>query len=117
LALIPLPSEHRFTPAKASLGKKLYFDPRLSAASSQSCASCHSPGFGWGDGMASGSGRGTTRLERRSPTIINSAWGAVLTRASLPPTTLKGEPRCQSVSNLRLLGRTPLRANGAPCSC
>jgi cytochrome c peroxidase len=48
LALIPFPSENRFTPAKASLGKKLYFDPRLSAASSQSCASCHSPGFGWG---------------------------------------------------------------------
>ena len=47
-ALIPFPSENRFTLAKAALGKKLYFDPRLSAASSKSCASCHSPGFGWG---------------------------------------------------------------------
>jgi cytochrome c peroxidase len=76
-ALIPFPSGNRFTPAKASLGKKLYFDPRLSATSLHSCASCHSPGFGWGDGMASGSARGTTRLERRSPTIVNSAWGEV----------------------------------------
>jgi len=75
--LIPFPSENRFTPAKASLGKKLYFDPRLSAASLQSCASCHSPSFGWGDGIAPGPGGGTTRLERRSPTIINSAWGEV----------------------------------------
>ena len=75
--LIPFPSENRFTPAKASLGKKLYFDPRLSAASLQSCANCHSPGFGWGDGMASRSARGTTRLERRSPTVINAAWAEV----------------------------------------
>ena len=45
-ALIPFPAENRFTQAKAALGKKLYFDPRLSAASSLSCASCHSPGFG-----------------------------------------------------------------------
>lgn len=76
-ALIPFPSENCFTPAKAALGKKLYFDPRLSATSSQSCASCHSPGFGWGDGMALGSGHGMTRLTRRSPTLINSAWGEV----------------------------------------
>jgi cytochrome c peroxidase len=51
--LIPFPSENRFTLAKAVLGKKLYFDPRLSAASSLSCASCHSPGFGWGEGWRS----------------------------------------------------------------
>jgi EAL domain-containing protein (putative c-di-GMP-specific phosphodiesterase class I) len=69
-ALIPFPAENRFTQAKAALGKKLYFDPRLSAASSLSCASCHSPGFGWGDGMALGSGYGMTRLERRSPTVV-----------------------------------------------
>jgi cytochrome c peroxidase len=59
-ALIPFPSANRFTRAKAALGKKLYFDPRLSAASSLSCASCHSPGFGWGDGMAPGVGHGVT---------------------------------------------------------
>lgn len=76
-ALIPFPSENRFTLAKAALGKKLYFDPRLSAASSLSCASCHSPGFGWGDGMALGMGHGMTGLARRSPTIVNSAWGEV----------------------------------------
>jgi cytochrome c peroxidase len=76
-ALIPFPDENRFTPAKAALGKTLYFDPRLSAASSVSCASCHSPGFGWGDGMALGSGNDTARLARRSPTVVNSAWGEV----------------------------------------
>ena len=28
-----------------------YFDTRLSVTSAQSCASCHNPGFGWGDGL------------------------------------------------------------------
>ncbi len=73
---IPFPKENPYTLAKAALGKKLYFDPRPSAMSAQSCASCHTPGFGWGDGLALGVGRGMTKLDRRSPTIINSAWGA-----------------------------------------
>src|SRR6267142_460337 len=70
---IPFPKENPYTLAKAALGKKLYFDPRLSAMSAQSCASCHTPGFGWCDGLALGVGRGMTKLDRRSPTIINSA--------------------------------------------
>src|SRR4030088_78459 len=57
-ALIPFPKENPYTPEKASLGKKLYFDTRISVTSAQSCASCHSPGFGWGDGLAAGVGHG-----------------------------------------------------------
>jgi len=75
--LVPFPEENAYTPEKAALGKKLYFDPRLSATSAQSCASCHSPGFGWGDGLAVGVGHGMAKLSRRSPTTINGAWGAV----------------------------------------
>jgi cytochrome c peroxidase len=76
-ALIPFPRENPYTRAKAALGKKLYFDPRLSAASAQSCASCHSPGLGWGDGLPVGVGHNMQKLDRRTPTIVNSAWGAV----------------------------------------
>jgi cytochrome c peroxidase len=75
--LIPFPKENPYTPEKASLGKKLYFDPRVSVTSSQSCASCHSPGFGWGDGLAVGIGHGMAKLDRRSPSIVNAAWGAI----------------------------------------
>ena len=76
-AMIPFPKENPYTPQKAALGKKLYFDTRLSVTSAQSCASCHSPGFGWGDGLAVGVGHGMAKLGRHSPTIINAAWGAV----------------------------------------
>ena len=44
-ATIPFPKENPYTPEKATLGKKLYFDTRLSVTSAQSCASCHGPGF------------------------------------------------------------------------
>jgi cytochrome c peroxidase len=76
-ALIAFPKENPYTPEKASLGKKLYFDPRLSVTSAQSCASCHSPAFGWGDGLAVGVGHGMAKLGRRSPTVVNAAWGAI----------------------------------------
>jgi cytochrome c peroxidase len=74
---IPFPRENPYTPAKAALGKKLYFDTRLSVTSAQSCASCHSPSFGWGDGLPVGVGHGMAKLGRRSPSIINAAWGAI----------------------------------------
>jgi cytochrome c peroxidase len=74
---IPFPKQNPYTIEKAMLGKKLYFDTRLSVTSAQSCASCHNPGFGWGDGLAVGVGHGMNKLGRHSPTIINAAWGGI----------------------------------------
>jgi cytochrome c peroxidase len=74
---IPFPKDDPYTPQKMALGKKLYFDTRISVTSAQSCASCHNPGFGWADGLAVGVGHGMAKLGRHSPTIINAAWGAV----------------------------------------
>ena len=76
-ASIPFPKENPYTPQKMLLGKKLYFDTRLSVTSAQSCASCHNPGFGWGDGLAVGVGHGMAKLGRHSPTVVNAAWGAI----------------------------------------
>jgi cytochrome c peroxidase len=75
--VIPFPKDNPYTPEKAALGKKLYFDTRLSVTSAQSCASCHNPAFGWGDGLAVGVGHGMAKLGRRSPTVVNGAWGAI----------------------------------------
>jgi cytochrome c peroxidase len=74
---IPFPAQNPYTAEKAALGKKLYFDTRLSGAHLLSCASCHNPGFGWGDGQAKGVGHGMKQLGRRSPTIINAAFGEI----------------------------------------
>jgi len=74
---IPFPKDNPYTLAKAELGKKLYFDTRLSAANVLSCATCHSPAYGWGDGQPTGVGHGMKKLGRRSPTIINAAFGEI----------------------------------------
>jgi cytochrome c peroxidase len=74
---IPFPKDNPYTVEKAALGKKLYFDTRLSGANVQSCASCHSPGFAWGDGLAKGVGNQMKVLGRRSPTIVNAAFGQI----------------------------------------
>src|SRR5689334_15675233 len=76
-ATIPFPKDNTYTPEKAALGKKLYFDTRLSVTSAQSCGSCHSPSFGWGDGLAVGIGHGMQKLGRHTPTVINAAWSDI----------------------------------------
>jgi cytochrome c peroxidase len=72
---IPFPESNPYTIEKATLGKRLFFDTRLSAANLLSCASCHNPAYGWGDGQAKGIGHGMKQLDRRSPTIVNVAFG------------------------------------------
>ena len=74
---IPFPKDNAYTVEKAALGKKLYFDTRLSQANLLSCASCHSPAYGWGDGQPTGVGHQMKILGRRSPTIINAAFGQI----------------------------------------
>ncbi|MBV8700768.1 MAG: cytochrome-c peroxidase, partial [Bradyrhizobium sp.] len=76
-AAIPFPKDNPYTPEKAALGKKLYFDTRLSVTSAQSCGSCHSPSFGWGDGLAVGVGHGMQKLGRHTPTVVNAAWSDI----------------------------------------
>ena len=76
-ASIRFPKDNPYTPEKASLGKKLYFDTRLSVTSAQSCASCHNPGLGWGDGSDRRRRPRHGQTRRRSPTIVNLAWGAI----------------------------------------
>jgi cytochrome c peroxidase len=73
--MIPFPQENPYTPEKAFLGRMLFYDTRLSGSGTLACASCHNPGFSYGDDQAKGIGQGMNPLERRSPSIINSAWG------------------------------------------
>lgn len=75
---VPFPKENPITPERVQLGKALFFDPRLSAANSISCASCHNPAFAWGDGLPKGVGHGSKELGRRTPTILNVAFGELM---------------------------------------
>ncbi len=56
------------------MGKTLYFDPRLSGSNWISCATCHNPGLGFGDGLPRALGNGQKELGRHTPTIVNSGY-------------------------------------------
>jgi cytochrome c peroxidase len=75
---IPFPADNPYSADKAKLGEMLFFDPRLSGANYISCATCHNPGFSWGDGLPRGIGHAMTVLGRRTPTILNGAWAELL---------------------------------------
>ena len=76
LGLIPVqfPKDNPYTPEKAALGKLLYFDTRLSADNTVSCASCHSPEFAFTDGKAVSDGIRAQKGGRSAPTVINRAY-------------------------------------------
>ena len=72
---LTIPADNPQTVAKIELGKKLFFDPRLSGNNLFSCATCHNPTLGFADGLPRFLG-GPTAKEggRHSPTIINCAY-------------------------------------------
>lgn len=71
---VPVPEDAPLTPDRVELGKLLYFDSRLSGDGSISCADCHDPKQGRGDGGDLSRGYPGTMHWRNSQTIVNSAY-------------------------------------------
>jgi cytochrome c peroxidase len=59
-------------PAAAHLGRFLFFDERLSGPGDVSCATCHKPELGWGDGRRKA--KGVSHHPRHSMTLWNVAY-------------------------------------------
>lgn len=86
--LKPIPFEHKaqmklikefqkdLSAAKADLGRKLYFDPRLSKSGVISCNTCHNLGLGGADGVSAAIGHQWTANPHHlnSPTVYNSVF-------------------------------------------
>lgn len=75
---VPHPDDNRFSPERRALGKLLFFDPRLSGTGDISCATCHDPALSWTDGRARAVGATRVPLERRTQTVLNTAYAAAL---------------------------------------
>jgi len=74
----PSPPDNPTTPEKAELGKKLFFDRRLSGDGTMSCATCHDPESGFADALPISLSYPTTRNWRNSPGLVNSAYRKTL---------------------------------------
>src|SRR5258708_2929675 len=68
------PKDNKYSMEKAELGRYLYYDKRLSADDSVSCASCHAPEHGFTDGAAVSTGIKGQKGGRSAPTVINRAY-------------------------------------------
>lgn len=75
---IPFPEKAPYSPQLATLGKMLFFDPRLSGAKNMNCASCHNPSFGYEVPVKTAIGAANEPLGRQAPTVLNTAWVAPL---------------------------------------
>jgi len=62
------------SPARIELGKKLFFDPRLSASNLISCNTCHNVGLGGVDLQETSTGHGWQKGPRNAPTVFNSVF-------------------------------------------
>jgi cytochrome c peroxidase len=77
-AVLPetMPGAENDTPQRIALGKKLFFEKRLSINDTQSCASCHilDDGFAGVDNLPTSPGAKKQHGDRNSPTVLNAGW-------------------------------------------
>ena len=71
---LPLPADNPLTADAIALGRKLYFEKRLSSDNTFSCGSCHSPYIRFADGLKVASGVGAQQGRRNTPTVLNAAY-------------------------------------------
>ncbi len=70
----PIPADNPMSPAKVELGRRLFYDTRLSGNGGFSCASCHRQEFGFADARNIPVGSTGEPHPRNSMGIANSAW-------------------------------------------
>lgn len=70
------------TREKIELGRRLFYDPRLSGNQEQSCASCHEQRFAFADGLRTPTGSTGQVLKRNSLGLANSVYSSSLTWAN-----------------------------------
>ncbi len=71
-----VPAENPMTKAKVELGRRLFFDPRLSVTGAYACASCHDPARAFTDGRARALGATGEIHPRGTMPLVNVGYNA-----------------------------------------
>ncbi len=74
LGQIEIPADNPMTVQGIELGRRLFFDPILSADSTMSCSTCHNPTQSFSDGLATSPGIDGILGQRSSMSLINIAF-------------------------------------------
>lgn len=72
--LPPLAAENRPSAEAIALGRKLFYEPKLSEDNTLSCASCHRPDMYFTDGQRVAIGVARQAGTRNTPSVINAAY-------------------------------------------
>ena len=72
---VPVPEDNPITQEKVALGRRLFFDRRLSRDGSGGCASCHNPNRAFSTPLAVSTGVGGRQGRRNAPALINRGYG------------------------------------------
>ena len=73
-SVVPAVRDNAITHEKVELGKRLFFDPRLSRSGFLSCNSCHNLGLGGDDNLETSVGHGWQTGPRNAPTVLNAVF-------------------------------------------
>jgi cytochrome c peroxidase len=73
----PITPPKEINQPKAELGKKLFFDPRLSKSGFISCNSCHNLSMGGSDNLKTSIGHNWQQGPINAPTVLNSSFSFV----------------------------------------
>lgn len=73
----PIKPPHDLNAPRAELGKKLFFDPRLSKSGFISCNSCHNLSMGGSDNLPTSIGHDWHQGPINAPTVLNSSFNFV----------------------------------------
>jgi cytochrome c peroxidase len=84
-----VPADNPMSEAKVALGCRLFFETRLSATHTYSCASCHKPELAFTDGRALAIGAKGDNTQRGAMTLTNVAYNPAFTWASESVATLE----------------------------
>lgn len=77
-----VPADNAFTREKAELGRRLFYDRRLSGNGTQSCGSCHEQRLAFTDGRGRGLGSTGQSHTRGAMSLVNVGYAATLTWAN-----------------------------------
>ncbi len=72
---LPVPAGNPLTVEKVAMGRRLFFDKRLSRDGTVACATCHDPALAYSDRQPRALGIGGRQGPRRTPRIANRGWG------------------------------------------
>ena len=72
-----IPPDNPQSPEKVALGRKLFFDDRLSADGTISCDNCHAPAKGFTDQLPASMGIHHAFGQRNAPTVLNALFNTL----------------------------------------